>query len=152
VPAGGTTPPASNDPLPSDKPDLTAMVRPVTGPVLLGYGWQFSTTMNDWRYHAAVDLQVAEGTAVRAALAGKVTSVGDSFELGLYMVIDHGGGIKTVYGSLKSASVKVGQTVAKGQEIGKAGVSAEAESSSGPHLHFELLDGQEQVDPTPYLQ
>lgn len=152
--SGGDTTAATGggSPAPAARPDLTTMVRPVTGPVLLGYGWQFSTTMNDWRYHAAVDLQVAEGTAVRAALAGTVVSVGDSFELGLHLIIDHGGGIKTVYGSLKSASAKAGQAVAKGQEIGKAGISAETESASGPHLHFELLDGQEQVDPTPYLQ
>lgn len=148
---GPAGPEVSEPPPPPPRPDLTTMLRPVTGPVLLGYGWQFSTTLNDWRYHAAVDLQAPEGTAVRAALAGRVAVVGDSFDLGLYVILDHGGGIRTVYGSLKSVTVKTGQAVARGQELGKAGTSAETESQSGPHVHFELLDGGEPLDPTPYL-
>ncbi|MDP2872879.1 MAG: M23 family metallopeptidase [Bacillota bacterium] len=147
TPAGGSTAAAQ-----SPRPDLTTMLRPVTGPVLLGYGWQFNATLNDWRYHGGVDLQVAEGTAVRAALAGTVAAVGDSFDLGLSVVIDHGGGVRTVYGSLKSVAVNAGQNVTRAQEIGKAGSTAEAESALGPHVHFELLDGGEPIDPTMYLK
>jgi|GEM_PF-2455833 len=154
-PAQGTTPPAEQPAGPSvpparPRPDLSTMGRPVTGPVITEFGWQFSATMADWRFHPGVDLQAADNTTVRAALAGNVLRVDDSYDLGIHCVIDHGGGVHTVYGSLKTCSVQAGQAVTKGQAIGTVGTSAATGGTLGPHLHFELQDGGEAQDPVPY--
>jgi murein DD-endopeptidase MepM/ murein hydrolase activator NlpD len=118
--------------------------------VIVSFGWNYSSTLADWRFHPGVDLQAAEGAAVRAALGGLVTKVDDSFERGVHCVIDHGGGIVTVYGSLKTCAVQAGQSVSRGQIIGTVGNSCPAEVALGPHLHFELLDGTQAIDPSSY--
>jgi len=120
--------------------------------VILDFGWQYSDTLADWRFHPGVDLQAPEGTAVRAALAGKVTEVAEGFEYGLAVRIDHGGGVYTVYGQLGEAAVKVGQSVTKGQTLGAVGAPAGVELDSGAHLHFELIDGEDALDPKEYWQ
>lgn len=138
------------DPPPRPRPDLDSLMRPVTGPVVLGQGWQFSTTFGDWRFHPGVDIQAAAGSEVRAALAGAVVAVDDSYELGLYCTIDCGGGIEAVYGGLKTCVVQVGQEVDQGQIIGRVGDNAPSEPNVGAHLHFELRDGDEALDPETY--
>ncbi len=140
-PAGDAGEPA--EPAAAQKPDLTTLARPVTGPTILPFGWQYSTTMGDWRFHSGVDIQAAEGTPVRAVLPGKVTKVDDSFELGLYCTIDNGGGVKTVYGSLKTCAVQAGQQVKQGDTIGSAGTSAVTEAALGPHVHLEIRDAEQ---------
>ncbi len=155
APAEPSTPTEPSQPVAppaAPKPDLHTVVRPVTGPTILAFGWQYSTTLADWRYHDGVDIQAAEGTTVRAILGGSVTEVDDSFDLGLYCVIDSGGGVETVYGSLKTCAAQVGQQVKQGAVIGSVGVSATAEAASGPHLHLELWDAGEAVDPEQYWQ
>jgi murein DD-endopeptidase MepM/ murein hydrolase activator NlpD len=65
----------------------------------------------------------------------------------LIVRLDHGGGVSTVYGELASAAVSVGQIVGKGQQVGAVGVPVGVELDVGPHLHFELIDGEETLDP-----
>jgi murein DD-endopeptidase MepM/ murein hydrolase activator NlpD len=157
TPAGASPSPAAvpasagtASPALTTRPALEEIARPVTGPLLTGFGWQYSVTLADWRHHPGVDLQAAEGSAARAALGGRVAATGASFERGIFAVIDHGGGVKTVYGSLADLLVKTGDAVAAGQEVGKVSTTAEAEVALGPHLHFELQDGATALDPTPY--
>lgn len=68
--------------------------------------------------------------------------------LGQYVVIDHGRGFETVYGHLKEFTVKEGERVLAGEEIGEVGMTGD---TSGPHLHFEVKKDGEKLNPIPYL-
>lgn len=125
-----------------------ALAWPVAnGRTAMGFGWQYSETMGDWRWHPGVDLAVPEGTDVLAAADGRVVGVERDAERGLTVTIEHDGGYRTVYASLAEASVEAGQQVRRGQAIGKAGSSARVESAAGVHVHFEIWRGDEAVDP-----
>lgn len=149
-PAGPAEPSEPAAPAAAPKPDLNTLTRPVAGPSILAFGWQYSTTLADWRFHEGVDIQAAEGATVRAVLAGKVIKVDDSFNLGLYCVVDNGGGVKTVYGSLKTCAVQAGQQIKQGAAVGSVGMSAAAEAAAGPHLHLEVWDGEQALNPEEY--
>ena len=100
-------------------------------------------------YHTGEDYPVPEGTPVRAAADGVVFDDAPGFEFGMYIQIDHQNGYQTLYGHLSSKSVSVGETVTKGQVIGKSGATGNV---TGPHLHFEVRKGQNNpVDPSEFL-
>ncbi|MBV9101636.1 MAG: M23 family metallopeptidase [Candidatus Dormibacteraeota bacterium] len=85
--------------------------------------------------HSGVDLAAAMGTPVRATLGGVAQVVVDATGFGLHVIIDHGGGLSSLYGHLSSVAVSSGDVVAAGQVIGAVGSSG---NSTGPHLHFEI--------------
>ncbi len=98
--------------------------------------------------NAAGDL--CYGYPVVAANAGTVIAVRNlgSKSYGRYIFIDHGGGCKTLYAHLSKVEVKEGDTVKRGQEIGKAGSTG---NSTGAHLHFELRLENKLVNPADHL-
>jgi murein DD-endopeptidase MepM/ murein hydrolase activator NlpD len=98
--------------------------------------------------HSGVDLAARLGTQIRAAAAGRARVLWNPSGYGLYVLIDHGGGLQTLYGHLSAASVDDGQEVMAGQEIGRMGSSG---LSTGPHLHFEVRRAGRAVDPIPNL-
>lgn len=96
-----------------------------------GYRWG--------KLHTGVDIYADVGLSVVAAADGTVIETNPSGwggGYGIYVVLDHGNGLTTKYGCLDSLHVTVGQTVGRGQEIGRAGNTGD---STGPHLHFEVL-------------
>jgi murein DD-endopeptidase MepM/ murein hydrolase activator NlpD len=98
----------------------------------------------DQQVHLGFDLAVTSRVAVAAANAGKVLHAA---WLGIYgncVVIDHGMGVQSLYGHLSSFDVKAGDTVARGQTIGRSGMTGLA---GGDHLHFTLLVGGRMVNP-----
>jgi murein DD-endopeptidase MepM/ murein hydrolase activator NlpD len=100
-------------------------------------------------FHYGVDISAPLGTSVVAAADGVVVAVGHTnVGYGNYVVIGHGGGIATLYGHLLDTTVKVGDVVMRGQEIGHEGSTG---LSTGPHVHFELRLNDQVVDPMPYL-
>ena len=86
-------------------------------------------------WHSGIDLAAARGTPVRATLPGIVTVVVSATGYGLHAVIDHGGGLSSLYGHLDTVLVYSGDIVIAGQVIGTVGSSGNA---TGPHLHFEI--------------
>lgn len=133
-----------------EKPDPsdTEMIWPVSPVnITVRFGRQFSKTMEDWRFHHGVDITVAENTLVRAALDGKVTSTYTDAQLGEVVVLEHAGGLKTRYANLVKADITIGKTVQRGETIGKVGMTARYESADGAHLHFEIIQDDEAVDP-----
>jgi len=129
------------------------LFRPANGRIT--YGFRDPDYIYDFE-HNGIDIQVAQGSNVRAANGGNVIVAYDG---GLnnysYVVIDHGNGMKTVYGHLSVVSVLVGDTVKRGEIIGKSGglpgTSGAGPYSNGAHLHFEVMVNNQFVDPELYF-
>ncbi|MCL5966324.1 MAG: M23 family metallopeptidase [Deltaproteobacteria bacterium] len=98
--------------------------------------------------HAGVDVKAPEGAPVVAAAAGTVVFAGEQFFGGKSVVIDHGGGLFTVYFHLRDMAVSEGAGVARGERIGSVGATGRAE---GPHLHFGVRAAGGRVDPAPFF-
>jgi murein DD-endopeptidase MepM/ murein hydrolase activator NlpD len=109
--------------------------------------------INCYSGHTGQDFPGPEGTPVVAAEAGRVSKVQHlgNRSYGSYIVIDHGGGLQTLYAHMYEYQVQVrtGDIVERGQVIGAVGNNG---NSSGPHLHFEVLIGGRPVDPIPFLR
>lgn len=98
--------------------------------------------------HKGIDFAGPEGQAVKATGAGIVTWAGPRYGYGLLVEIDHANGLVTRYGHNKEIVVRVGQVVQQQQKIALMGNTGR---STGPHVHYEVLKNNQQVDPLPYL-
>lgn len=94
--------------------------------------------------HTGVDLRLPEGTPVRSIAGGTVVLAADQFFGGRSVVIDHGGGVFSLYYHLNRYIVAEGQRVSRGERIGEVGSSGRA---TGPHLHFGVRLPGGRVDP-----
>lgn len=101
-----------------------------------------------YKKHTGVDIGASYGTPILAANGGTVTLAGWNSGYGNCVVIDHGGGKATLYAHMSSIGVSNGQSVSKGQQIGKVGSTG---NSTGPHIHFEILINGTAVDPMQYF-
>jgi murein DD-endopeptidase MepM/ murein hydrolase activator NlpD len=144
--AGGAVATQTGGPAPDDRPGSgvvgAAMMRPVAGAVVSQlYGCtSFAAEPVDaacagGHFHSGVDLAAALGTPVVAALDGSAHVVRSALGLGLHVIIDHGGGVTTVYGHLSTVLVADGDPVVAGDRLGDLGSTG---NSTGPHLHFEV--------------
>jgi len=122
--------------------------RPAPGPIVSGFGSRENPIGGGTGVHTGVDIAAPMGTPIRACKAGRVVIAGWQGGYGNAVVLDHGGGMGTLYGHQSSMAVSAGQTVASGQVIGYVGSTG---NSTGPHLHFEVRLGGTPVDPMPYL-
>lgn len=103
------------------------------------FGWR-PISVGGNRYHQGVDLGAATGTPVRASRGGVVTRASWVGAYGYAVYLSHDGGYETRYAHLSRLSVRLGETVATGDEVGAVGSTG---ASTGPHLHFEArLDGR----------
>ena len=94
--------------------------------------------------HTGVDLKAALGTEVLAANHGRIVLVGDYFFSGHSLVLDHGGGLYTMYFHLSEFKVEMGMAVRKGDVIGLSGMTGRV---TGPHLHWGARINGARVDP-----
>jgi murein DD-endopeptidase MepM/ murein hydrolase activator NlpD len=122
--------------------------RPVPGAIVSGFGYRTNPIGGGTGFHSGVDMAASYGTPIRACRAGKIVIAGVQGGYGNAVVIDHGGGMGTLYGHQSSMAVVPGQTVQAGTIIGYVGSTG---NSTGPHLHFEVRLGGSPVDPVPYL-
>ena len=98
--------------------------------------------------HSAVDIHLPGGTPVRAIADGQVAFAGEQFFGGRSVVIDHGGGVFSVYYHLREFSVAEGKEISRGERVGSVGATGRA---TGPHLHFGVRVPGGRVDPTRLL-
>ena len=102
-----------------------------------------------WR-HSGLDIGNKTGQPTYSSEAGRITKAGWSRGgYGYYIIIDHSGGLETLYAHLSKIYVKVGQNVARGQVIGAVGSTGR---STGPHLHFEVRVNNRRVNPLNYIR
>lgn len=121
---------------------------PCYGTITSYFGWRIHPIFGDYRYHSGMDIAVPTGTAIAAAESGTVILAQWYGGYGNCVVIDHGGGISTLYGHNSALNVSVGQQVSKGQTIAAAGSTG---ISSGPHCHFEVRINGVVTEPLNYL-
>lgn len=134
---------------PNNNPSSGSLPLPVSGKVVRNFGMVVDPVDNLERFHSGIDIAAPVGSEVRAVHDGKVKKVGDSPELGKYVLIDHGQGFYSLYGELARASVSEGQDVKVGQAVGEVGNTGGA---NGGSLHFELRENDKLVDPLSRLQ
>ncbi len=114
------------------------------------FGSRYHPVYKTWSFHNGTDLGASEGTPVYAVHSGKVTHVGwDSGGGGNIVVIDHGGGIQTLYMHLSQPLVSAGQSVNGGQQVALSGNTG---TSTGPHLHFTVKVNGVATDPIPFMR
>lgn len=114
----------------------------------------FSKTLRDWRVHRGVDIPSELGTPVMVFASGTVQSVSDDAMYGKTVTVDHGDGVVSKYCNLAAVlpeSVTVGAELDCGDVIGSVGDTAISECENEPHLHFEVFNNGESVDPTAYF-
>ncbi|GHV78930.1 hypothetical protein AGMMS49944_07210 [Spirochaetia bacterium] len=123
-------------------------IYPIRGRLTSPYGWRNDPISGVRRYHAALDLAAPLGTTIKAAMDGRVATVGYSGNYGNYIIISHSRGFQTLYGHLSAFSVKQGAYVYQGGKIGAVGSTG---YSTGPHLHFAVYKNGKAVNPLEYL-
>lgn len=128
--------------------DYGALDWPVNGQLLYTFGRAVQANNTTIRWNG-VGIRAAVGTAVANVATGRVVSVRQLGTYGLTVIVEHGGGDYSIYGSLARSDVKEGQAVNKGQILGGVGMS---DPELPPHLHFEVRRGGPAVDPAIWLR
>lgn len=121
---------------------------PVNGRITSGFGYRRHPILGTSRLHAGVDFGAPTGTTIYAADSGRVIFAGWYGGYGNAVIIDHGGGISTLYAHCSRLFVGSGQSVSQGQAIAAVGSTG---LSTGPHLHFEVRQNGNPVNPMAYL-
>ncbi len=124
------------------------MMYPSQGPITSQFGSRFHPVLGYSRFHAGTDFGADTGTPIQAAETGIVIFSGWYGGYGNAVILDHGGGMTTLYGHASRLNVSEGETVKKGDAIAAIGSTG---LSTGPHLHFEVRRNGEPVDPMNYL-
>lgn len=113
----------------------------------------YSKTLEQWKTHDGIDISADEGTEVKSIEKGIVDSVQNDSFYGTTIQIEHKSGYRSVYCNLdENVYVTVGESVVKGQKIGKVGNTSIGEYLDSPHLHFMLYLNEESIDPTYIFQ
>lgn len=121
---------------------------PSSSRITSGFGGRSSPTEGASSNHKGIDIGASSGSDIVAAADGTVTISTYSYSAGNYIMINHGGGVSTVYMHCSKLLVSVGETVKKGQVIAKVGSTG---YSTGPHLHFGVRVNGAYVNPSQYV-
>lgn len=128
-------------------PSLWPVIGPITSPFgaredpMLGHG--------EGEFHKGVDISAPYGTPIRATADGTVISAATGNGYGKEVVLDHGGGVKTLYAHMSGFHVSAGDDVVRGQIIGYVGMTGR---STGAHVHYEVRMREVPVNPHKYLR
>lgn len=123
-------------------------IHPVRGQLTSRFGMRTHPIYGIRKMHTGIDISAPQGTTIRASAGGTVVFAGWWGGYGKVVIIDHGGGISTLYAHCSSIYVSEGQKVSQGEVIAAVGSTG---LSTGPHLHFEVRKNGKPVDPLGYL-
>lgn len=113
-----------------------------------GFGYRKDPFTGRATFHAGIDIDGESGDTVFSAADGTVSDTGFDSRYGNFVTIDHLGGLQTVYMHLKRIDAKIGDVVVRGEKIGLLGSTGR---STGAHLHFQIIQKGEPVNPLKYL-
>jgi len=116
--------------------------------VTSAFGYRTHPIFGTKRLHTGIDIGVGYGTPILAAESGVVILSGGYGGYGNAVVIDHGGGLSTLYAHQSSIAVGNGARIARGDVVGYVGCTGYC---TGAHLHFETRENGSPVDPMKYL-
>jgi murein DD-endopeptidase MepM/ murein hydrolase activator NlpD len=125
-------------------PVESGMMMPARGPITSYFGYRYHPILHFTRFHAGVDIGADWGSPIVAAGDGRVVGAGWAGGYGREVQIAHGGGLVSLYGHMSEIVAEPGSFVRQGQLIGYVGSSG---LSTGPHLHFEMRQGGQPVNP-----
>jgi murein DD-endopeptidase MepM/ murein hydrolase activator NlpD len=123
------------------------MITPVSGRLTSGYGWRedpVKPVAGEKRFHRGADFIGKVGDPIKAAMKGTVQHIDNNPNLGNFIILKHDDGYQTLYAHLSAFTVKVGEAVKQGDEIGKIGNTG---YTTGPHLHLEAFRNGNRIDP-----
>ena len=121
---------------------------PVSGVVTSRFGERTDPFNEDSAYHTGLDIGADSGTPIAAAADGEVIFAGELGGYGNAVKIRHSNGYVTLYGHCSELYVTAGDQVAAGDRIAAVGSTGR---STGPHVHFEIIDGEEYLNPSDFL-
>jgi biotin carboxyl carrier protein len=124
-------------------------VKPLNGDVVGTFGQASIINGMPRSPHSGVDLKAEKDTPVAAINSGRVVLTGEHFFNGLFVVVDHGGAIQSMYFHLDKILVEQGDKVTKGQVLGLVGATGRA---TGPHLHFGIRINGARIDPLQFMK
>ena len=125
-------------------PVQSGMMMPAQGPITSYFGYRYHPILHFTRFHAGVDIGAGWGSPIVAAADGQVAAAGWGGGYGREVQIAHGGGLTSIYGHMSEVVAQPGNYVHAGQLIGYVGSSG---LSTGPHLHFEVRQSGQPVNP-----
>jgi murein hydrolase activator len=128
--------------------DIGRLDWPVNGSFLYRFGRYVNPNNTTTRWNG-IGISAPIGTVVKSVSAGTVAYAGPMGTYGNTVILEHGGGDYSVYGSLDRIDVRKGVRVIKGQSLGTVGIS---DPALGSHLHFEIRRGGPAVDPAEWLR
>jgi septal ring factor EnvC (AmiA/AmiB activator) len=128
--------------------DFGALDWPVSGSIMYSFGRAINPNNTAIRWNG-IGIEAPLGTSVKTIADGEIMVAEPIGTYGLTVIVQHGGGDYTVYGSLRTAAVAKGAKVKKGQVIGSVG---QADPDLAPHLHFEIRPKGRATDPLTWLQ
>ena len=120
------------------------LLMPVQGEISSDFGWREDPLTGERAWHSGVDIAVEPGTPVTSCWPGRVVFSGTREGYGNLVIVEHRNGWQSYYGHNSENLAQAGDAVSAGQEIARSGSSGR---STGPHLHFELRQGQMAWDP-----
>lgn len=123
-------------------PSAMGFMWPLSGTITSGFGMRWG------RMHQGIDIAAPTGHPIRAAKAGTVSTATTAGGYGNMVIVDHGGGVATLYAHASQLLVTSGERVAQGELIAAVGSTG---FSTGPHLHFEVRVNGAPQNPLPYL-
>ena len=113
----------------------------------------YSETLKEWITHLGIDIKAEKATVVKAAADGTVKAIKNDPRYGLTIIIEHSNRYKTLYANLLTTEfVSEGEKVKAGQTIGTVGDTAVYEVVDEPHLHFELIKNNENINPNELIK
>lgn len=130
-------------------PSNSSFIYPVNASITSPFGYRTHPVSGQQKLHTGTDFGAGSGTPVKASKEGKVVYSGSYGGYGNTVIIDHGGGIQTLYAHNSRLAVSNGQTVKQGQVVSYVGSTG---VSTGPHLHFEVRVNGTPQDPMGYLK
>lgn len=128
---------------------LEEVITPVLGVISSSYGYRNHPISGEYSFHSGVDIAADTGTPIVAFADGTVEYIGDSEAYGLYVQLDHGGGVKSFYCHCSRLYYRQGTQVTAGQEIALVGDTG---NTTGPHLHLELKKDGVRLNPVYYIE